>query len=254
MYVRLAFSVAAHLEADILLVDEVLAVGDIRFQQKCLGKMQDVARQEGRTVLFVSHNMAAVSRLCSRAIWLDAGKVSNAGNAGSIVASYLQQATATVHRWHRPADEKISGVMSFTEVAVVSDEGVLAYSEPITLAIKCEERATTAPWLVCVSVFDAAGNEVVASWDIDSLSARAPHPFRTLHLNCRFPGRLLRPGRYTVTVSACEMAGGQPMQLLDLRQSVVYFEISPQGYSRRTDRGITGPQVDWWESNFNAKH
>ncbi len=85
MYVRLAFAVAAHLEPEILLVDEVLAVGDAAFQKKCLGKMGDVAK-EGRTVLFVSHNMAAINRLCRDATWIDKGRLVMAGPAESVVA------------------------------------------------------------------------------------------------------------------------------------------------------------------------
>ncbi len=88
MYVRLAFAVAAHLEPEILLVDEVLAVGDVGFQRKCLGKMGDVAR-EGRTVLFVSHNMTAVQALCNRSVWVDAGRIRDDGNTVDIVARYL---------------------------------------------------------------------------------------------------------------------------------------------------------------------
>ncbi len=89
MYMRLAFAVAAHLEPEILLVDEVLAVGDAQFQKKCLGKMGEVAR-EGRTVLFVSHNMMAVQNLCRRAIWLDGGQIVASGESGQVVADYLQ--------------------------------------------------------------------------------------------------------------------------------------------------------------------
>jgi lipopolysaccharide transport system ATP-binding protein len=89
MYVRLAFAVAAHLEPEILLVDEVLAVGDAEFQRKCLGKMNDIAR-EGRTVLFVSHNMAAIQRLCTKAILLRRGEVVARGEAASVVAEYLR--------------------------------------------------------------------------------------------------------------------------------------------------------------------
>jgi len=92
MYVRLAFAVAAHLEPEILLVDEVLAVGDAEFQKKCLGKMGDVTR-EGRTVLFVSHNMAAVARLCPKAIVLKSGAIAFAGNADKAISSYLQSGT-----------------------------------------------------------------------------------------------------------------------------------------------------------------
>jgi lipopolysaccharide transport system ATP-binding protein len=89
MYVRLAFAVAAHLNTDILLVDEVLAVGDVRFQKKCLGKMHAAASVEGRTVVFVSHNMNAVQRLCSRGVFLHEGRIAGQGNAGDIVRQYL---------------------------------------------------------------------------------------------------------------------------------------------------------------------
>lgn len=89
MYVRLGFSVAAHLEPDILIVDEVLAVGDVQFQKKCLGKMEDVSKNEGRTILFVSHNMGAINTLCQKAILLSNGKIKSAGDTESIIAQYL---------------------------------------------------------------------------------------------------------------------------------------------------------------------
>lgn len=89
MYVRLAFAVAAHLEPEILVVDEVLAVGDMEFQRKCLGKMEDVATKEGRTVLFVSHNMSAILKLCRQAIWLDAGRLVSHGDVFSVHSQYL---------------------------------------------------------------------------------------------------------------------------------------------------------------------
>ena len=90
MFVRLAFAVAAHLEPEILLVDEVLAVGDAEFQRKCLGKMQEVS-ERGRTVVFVSHNMAAVQRLCSRAFVIDKGQIVYEGDAADAVAAYLNR-------------------------------------------------------------------------------------------------------------------------------------------------------------------
>jgi lipopolysaccharide transport system ATP-binding protein len=93
MYVRLAFAVAAHLEPDILVVDEVLAVGDAEFQQKCLGKMDEVSRREGRTVLFVSHNMGVISKLCPTSIWLDRGSIRQYGDSASIVSAYLSHGT-----------------------------------------------------------------------------------------------------------------------------------------------------------------
>ena len=93
MYVRLAFAVAAHLEPEILIIDEVLAVGDAEFQAKCLGKMKEVSRNQGRTVLFVSHNMAAVKNLCTRVVWLEHGKVRNVGQADKLVVEYLNETT-----------------------------------------------------------------------------------------------------------------------------------------------------------------
>src|SRR3981081_4096175 len=100
MYVRLAFAVAAHLDPEILLVDEVLAVGDIEFQKKCLGKMEDVVANEGRTILFVSHNIDAICHLCSRCILLRNGEIELSGNTAEVVAAYLgagQQQAPVVH-------------------------------------------------------------------------------------------------------------------------------------------------------------
>ena len=93
MYVRLAFAVAAHLTTDIMIIDEVLAVGDYAFQKKCLGKMSDVSSQQGRTVLFVSHNMAAVKALCKTVVWLNKGRVEMVGETNQVVDAYLKAHT-----------------------------------------------------------------------------------------------------------------------------------------------------------------
>ena len=95
MYVRLAFAVAAHLESDILIVDEVLAVGDAEFQKKCLGKMSEVSRGEGRTILFVSHNMSAIQKLCNKGVFLDNGRVKLTGSIEEIVEKYLENGQAS---------------------------------------------------------------------------------------------------------------------------------------------------------------
>jgi lipopolysaccharide transport system ATP-binding protein len=91
MALRLAFSVAAHLEPEILLIDEVLAVGDLEFQKKCLGKMDEISRQHGRTILFVSHNLEAVTKLCNKAVWLDGGKTKSQGKINDVVSEYVDQ-------------------------------------------------------------------------------------------------------------------------------------------------------------------
>ncbi len=124
MYLRLAFSVAAHLEPEILLVDEVLAVGDASFQKKCLGKMEDVAKQ-GRTVVFVSHNMAAVETLCQRVVWLQNGRIHKIGEASEVVPSYLHSAlkTITEQRWDDPQAAPGNETVRLHRVCVRPAEG-----------------------------------------------------------------------------------------------------------------------------------
>jgi lipopolysaccharide transport system ATP-binding protein len=99
MYVRLAFAVAAHLESEILIVDEVLAVGDAEFQKKCLGKMGDISKGEGRTVLFVSHNMGSIKELCTRSILLENGKLIHNGNTKNIIDKYLMKTDSGISIW-----------------------------------------------------------------------------------------------------------------------------------------------------------
>lgn len=120
MYVRLAFAVAAHLEPEILLVDEVLAVGDIAFQKKCLGKMRDVATR-GRTVLFVSHNMGAIRGLCSRAVWIDSGKLVLDEDADKVVSSYL--ATSLGGDWEINGDSGSGDQFHIRRVLIKNDRG-----------------------------------------------------------------------------------------------------------------------------------
>ncbi len=116
MYVRLAFAVAAHLESEILIMDEVLAVGDAEFQKKCLGKMNDVANKEGRTVLFVSHNMAAVSQLCQQAIFLKNGTLMKQGSVPEIIDLYLQADGSTAVLGHESSILKSAKVVKMVEV------------------------------------------------------------------------------------------------------------------------------------------
>lgn len=126
MYVRLAFAVAAHLESEIMIVDEVLAVGDAEFQRKCLGKMGEVSKGEGRTVLFVSHNMAAVKELCSTAILLNNGEISNINTANNIVREYLSKP----NKINAPTDllndyksRRGNGEVRFTQIEINNGQG-----------------------------------------------------------------------------------------------------------------------------------
>lgn len=155
MYVRLAFAVAAHLEPEILLVDEVLAVGDAEFQKKCLGKMETVSRKEGRTVLFVSHNMPAIQNLCARTVLLEAGRVRFFGATGDAVPLYLATA-ASIASFQRPGRPLRAGTVQrdgdtlILQVEIVSGERRLA-----SLEIKLHDALGTPVGFASAGLLDA---------------------------------------------------------------------------------------------------
>lgn len=162
MYVRLAFAVAAHLETEILVIDEVLAVGDVAFQRKCLGKMNDLSHS-GRTVLFVSHNMQAVRNLCSEAIWLDQGKVRAVGSSANVIEKYLDVASRNESREDlnaalaaMPSDP----VFRMNHVSLEQD-GVAAATvlsgKPLDLVLGYTLFRDTPGFHICVRVFDVEG-------------------------------------------------------------------------------------------------
>src|SRR4029077_4068287 len=143
MYMRLAFAVAAHLETEILLVDEVLAVGDMKFQRKCLNKMQDIGKH-GRTVLFVSHNMPAVSNLCQRTILLNEGKIVQDGPSHEVVGRYLSEGFggSAVREWPDPAKRPGNDIVRLSAVRVKLEDGRIANNvdirEPVAIEVEFE--------------------------------------------------------------------------------------------------------------------
>jgi lipopolysaccharide transport system ATP-binding protein len=201
MYVRLAFAVAAHLEPEILLVDEVLAVGDAAFQRKCLGKMEEVAG-EGRTVLFVSHNMTTITSLCSRAYLLEGGEVVHEGEARSVVHRYLQDvdqkaAISLADRRDRQGD----GVARFTSIAVESTAGMnsLATGMPakITLEYASDQPLRNTRILISVVDVNRTGIYLFDSDVRGGLPSELP-PSGTI--TCETGQLLISPGRCFVNV------------------------------------------------------
>ncbi len=198
MYVRLAFAVAAHLEPEILIVDEVLAVGDAQFQAKCLGKMQDVAKGGGRTVLFVSHNMAAVQSLCQRAIQLQAGKLIADGPSHPVVQSYLSSGghqtavrefsdfnSAPGTEGLRIKSARILAGISGNDHATISDE----------IAIEFELWCSQMPFTLNLSlVFWTSSRE--CAFNVAS-EARQVGP-GTIRSICRIPPNLLNADTYSI--------------------------------------------------------
>jgi len=150
MYVRLAFAVAANLEPEILIVDEVLAVGDTSFQKKCIGKMENISKTEGRTVLFVSHNMAAVNGLCSKSGLLNKGKLVNFGDTSSIISEYLKSQNVTSEGLIELTDSKLrrnsldNSSFKFTKIEIINSSGQnassIALKEPFALKITGQSK------------------------------------------------------------------------------------------------------------------
>ena len=170
MHVRLAFAVAAHLETDILIVDEVLAVGDAEFQQKCLGKMQDLSRASQRTVLFVSHNMAAVRQLCPRSILMNQGTVVNSGETNLIIEQYMSLGSTAerVVTWPKdlaPSAEGLSLLGIYVRNSNGKVDGMLSSAEDIYIEI-CYHLHSAMPNLrVGVSIRNSEGQAIFLSSD-----------------------------------------------------------------------------------------
>ncbi len=205
MFMRLAFSVAAHLEPEILLVDEVLAVGDAAFQKKCIGKMSDVAR-EGRTVIFVSHNMGAITRLCERGIWLDNGAVRLTGPTEEVVAQYLSLGESGKAEFSAsPSATLGNDSFALRAVRVRNDRGLIVSTIDVRQSFFVEieyELAQPMPGLrVGFRLLARDGTVVFSSTDRDGDALQDVHRSPGIFLSrCEIPGEFLNKGQYAVSV------------------------------------------------------
>jgi lipopolysaccharide transport system ATP-binding protein len=246
MYVRLAFAVAAHLEPDVLIVDEVLAVGDAAFQAKCLGRMNEVA-QEGRTVLFVSHNMGAISKLCTRACWIDGGRVVHDGAPGEVVARYLSAGVSAEAAWtadvNRASATQVSLVGARVHDASGQQAAAVPFDQPFGVEVTYRVSETIRDAAILLRVIDLSGNIVFTSWDTDSRFDGPIVRDRGTYLSsCVIPRTLLKPGRYWLSVGAHVPNG----RSLDYRENVLAFDVIPVAESLNSDRqGIVSPVLDW---------
>jgi ABC-type polysaccharide/polyol phosphate transport system ATPase subunit len=199
MYLRLAFAVAAHLDAEVMLVDEVLAVGDAEFQRKCLGKMAEVER-EGRTVLFVSHNLDAIARLCPTTVWLDQGRVQAIGATQEVVASYLS--AGVVPRSHRSFDDRPAAPVALRQVEVGDAEGrlveLLRRDEPFTVALRFMVREPVPGLDLAVSLQALDGSRILDEAWSDTAPDQRGEPGEYV-ARLRVPP-LLSVGDYTLSV------------------------------------------------------
>jgi lipopolysaccharide transport system ATP-binding protein len=212
MYVRLAFAVAAHLEPEILLVDEVLAVGDAAFQKKCLGKMGDVAR-EGRTVLFVSHNLAAVRRLCDSALLLVGGYLNLRGSTHTVIHEYLKSLPhAASPEMASLAHNRDCGV-KLNRMDLLDDDSsvvnVMQTGSPIVFRLLFETDNRFENVLVSIGIDSSADDVRVCLFhsQITGYSLALDPPYTTVL--CIVPRILLSPGRYSITLKV--VAGSEEL-------------------------------------------
>jgi len=247
MYVRLAFAVAAHLEPEILVVDEVLAVGDFAFQQKCLDKMQDVSTR-GRTVLFVSHNMGAINRLCQRAILLNEGRIIASGPTMEVVQSYTIKSTLGNSEYIRaPAPEK---TIHLRRVAVLAENGEVraevGYHERFSIHVEYEVNRPISGANVGIALFVADGTCILQSGDFDVhpelLELREKGYYRA---EIEMPGKWLAQGRYVVEVHISSGAGAI---VYDRPEALVFsiVDTGTPGSQHGVNRpGLLQPVIEW---------
>lgn len=254
MYLRLAFAVAAHLEPEILIVDEVLAVGDAAFQKKCLGKMSGVAK-EGRTVFFVSHNMPAVTRLCERVICLDAGKLSKDGISHEVVKAYVHSELGTMssREWLYPGKAPGGEVARLRSARVHTEDGQSTEKIDIrrTVGLEMEYEVLKPGYklIPAVSVYNEEGVRLFDSLEHDPSWRGRVRPPGRYRSTAWIPGNYLAEGTMFVDVGLSTV-DPQIQQFFE-RQAVAFFVIdSCEGDSARGDYagplpGVVRPLLNW---------
>lgn len=259
MYVRLAFAVAAHLEPEILIVDEVLAVGDAEFQKKCMGKMDEVSRKEGRTILFVSHNMAAVKNLCEHGVLLEKGEVSFKGNINNTVDEYLKpgrddktQARGEIS-WEE-SNEPGCEEVRLKSIRLLNEKGQIANSfytsRPINIEVKYEVKKELIGSRMILRLMDLSGVIILSSTNhfIDS-ERKIPGFYQT---NCIIPPNLLNKGHYKVIIHM-GIPGG--VKVLVQGEPFLSFDtifMGNNGFFFPEDwAGVIAPKLEW-KTEYNV--
>jgi lipopolysaccharide transport system ATP-binding protein len=228
MYLRLAFAVAAHLEPDVLIVDEVLAVGDAEFQKKCLGKMQDVTQREGRTVFFVSHNMNTVQRLCDRCLLLQHGRLVADGRPAELVSKYLSSGTteSMPETWMRL--EKVlrrgNHACRFTQLRYTSGEADTAFAPytggPLHVRLGLDAVTATQVGSIAVTLYDNHGTKLVNA-DSIVLDRRLQLDAGSHEVELSIHELKLNPGKYRIGLWLADAAGA----VCDFIESAVDVEV-----------------------------
>jgi lipopolysaccharide transport system ATP-binding protein len=254
MYLRLAFAVAAFLQPELLVVDEVLAVGDAAFQKKCLGRMGEVAR-DGRTVLFVSHNMAAVRSLCQTGLVLERGQILTHGPVHEAIEQYLAESADQPDECTWPDLSTAPGNTQarLRAIRLLDRDGCPIREARLTEAFFIEIDYTVLEpgtlLLLSVSLHDRQGTWVLASPNLtDENWFQKEHPKGTFRSRCAIPGNLLNEGAYNVTVFLV----GRGARIIARAEQAVTINLVDLGESRGTFfgqwGGVVRPQLSWQTS------
>ena len=246
MYMRLAFAIAAHLETDILLVDEVLAVGDAEFQKKCLGKMSEMTKNCGRTVLFVSHQLGMVTRLCSRAILLSGGSIAFSGPTDAVVDRYVNITSSP----ERDRDVRLPSPRepaAITGIEIVTSNGTptvqVSWDAPFTIRVRLQLKRPIGGMLLGVALDSQRGGRVT-TW-VAQLAKYIDDGVEEPELCLEVSPGILAPGNYSLAVGLTEAA----LTILHLREGEWPFAIvdtgSPMAAYSHVDYGVAIIPATW---------
>ena len=262
MYVRLAFAVASHMDPDILLVDEVLAVGDAQFQKKCLGKMGQVARG-GRTVLFVSHNMPAVTRICPRCIMLERGQLVQDGPSSKVIKLYLGSdiGSSSLRKWKNIGDRPGNEVTTLREVRVVTENGELSDTVdiryPVGVAMEFEVHQSGYKLVPNFHFFNEEGTLLFVAGDRDAKWEGRPRPKGRYTCTAWVPGNLFSEGWIIVSVAITQL---DPIIVHFFEREAVAFQVvdaiesdSVRGSYAGDIPGVIRPMLKW-ETEFYPEY
>ena len=254
MYVRLAFSVAAHLEPEILLVDEVLAVGDAEFQARCLGRMEDFGAT-GRTVLFVSHNLQAISQLCDRTILMDTGRVVMDGPSGDVVAQYLQTSAGagSSRTWDDVDGAPGDDLVRLRSVRIVDRDGktvdYVDAREPVGVEIGFRVLRD-GPAVLPKFKLVAEGRIAFNAMDVDE-RWHDPSPPGEYLATAWIPGNFLNEGLMSIDAAVCSLRAPKLHHHASFHEAVSFHVQDPgEGDSARGTfmgqwRGVVRPKLEW---------
>lgn len=247
MQLRLAFAVAAHLEPEVLLIDEVLAVGDLAFQRKCISKMEEVSQTAGRTILFVSHNLSQVKQLCNKAILLDSGRMVFEGTAAETVNKYSEAFFSGSESMYKNADEKAPN--KITAIALYKNgqpvSGMVQPGDDVYLQLTIMATSAVSNSLIAIRFTNQENIPVFTTTNGDAALQYPVINAGQTNYKIKLPVDLLTPGRYSITVSWSEPR----RQAFDLVVNKLFLHIENEQYAGSVlndDRlGTFSKNIDW---------